>query len=69
MPISDVSTWLRSASSRSRVRASASVRPAGRSSGRRSRMASGTARSIRSATEATSSAASIVSISVGDGPM
>ena len=73
MPMSDVSTWLRSASSRSRASASASVSPAGRSSGMRSRMASGTARSTSSATEATSSAASMLSISAAatarcDGP-
>src|SRR4051812_35235318 len=47
---------------------SASVRPAGRSSGARSRIASGTARSTSSATDATSSAASICSTSTGAGP-
>ena len=67
MPMSDVSTSLRSASSRMRARVSASVRPAGSSSGTRSRMASGTARSMSSATDSTSSAASIASISTGGG--
>src|SRR6476659_7838198 len=47
---------------------SASVRPTGRSSGARSRIASGTARSTSSATDATSSAASICSTSTGAGP-
>ncbi len=69
MPMRGVSTWLRRASSRRCASVAASVSPAGNAKGSRSRIDSGTARSTSSATDATSSAPSIVSISSGDGPM
>ena len=49
--MSDVSTWLRSASSRRRASVSASVRPGGSASGAWSRIVSGTARSTSSSSE------------------
>ena len=69
MPISEVSTWLRSASARSAASASASVSAGGQVERRRGRgSTAGTAASISSSSDAKPSAASIVACSAGVGP-
>ena len=68
-PMSEVKTWLRSASERSRAMASGSVRASSTSSGLSSRIEAGTAWSSRSSRDATPRARSMRSTSSGVGPM
>ena len=68
-PISEVKTWLRSASARSRAMASGSVMASSSSSGLSSRIDAGTAWSSSSSSVDSPRASSMWATSAADGPM